>query len=195
MSNIINRQKGSSHPVKPGGTYLGIVKRVLPNRSVSVYVPRLDTTLQSVEVFTNIPGQFPSVNDRVVCTFLNNSTFDVICSAFHPRSSLINSVTVDTASATEFDVFSTLEYSVVIYQMKLQQSSGFVSAELRVGVDGVNVDTGFGGPGIVVGSFDGTISYSGTTVTNNVCSVRITLSDGVASPTTVSFARSFCFPA
>lgn len=195
MSNFINRSKGSSHPVKPGGTYLGIVKRVVDSRRVSVYIPRLDTTLPSVEVFGNSPGQFPAVDDRVVCEFLNNGTFDVVCSAFYTRSSAINSVAVTTTAATEFDTFSTQDFYMVVYQVILEQTTGYVSSELRVGTNGTNVDTGFGGSGIIVGTFHGTISYAATALSGTTCSVKITLSQANTYPTTVRFARSFCFPA
>ena len=126
---------------------------------------------------------------------MNNGTFDVVCSAFYTRSSAINSVSVTTTAATQFDVFSTQDFSMVVYQVILEQSTGYVSSELRVGTDGTNVDTGFGGSGIIVGSFNGTISYAGTAISGTNCSVKVTLSQANTYPTTVRFARSFCFPA
>ena len=195
MSTFVNRTKGSSHPVTPGGTYVGIVRSVLPSGFVTVYIPRLDTVYSPVEMFTSGPGQGPRIDDKVVCSFINNTSLDLVCHSFNARSSIFKEVQFTTTSAAEIDTFSVIEFAFITYEIVAKQSSGLFTASLRVSASSTSVSADFYGGSTTVDTFNGQVSASSSSVLNNVCSVKLSFSDANTSPTTVKFARSFCFPA
>lgn len=67
MSIGVNRFKASSHPTRQDGVYLGIVKRVLPDGKVYVYIPKLANTLGPMRVANMIQGGTILENNRVIC--------------------------------------------------------------------------------------------------------------------------------
>ena len=75
MADYINRQKGSSHPREPGGTYLGVVRNTVENNKVIVYIPALGATFGPMYVAA---WQLPlRVGQQVICTFLDHSLSEV----------------------------------------------------------------------------------------------------------------------
>ena len=75
MADYINRTKGSSHPRKPGGTYIGVVKNTVENNKVLVYIPALGSTFGPMYVAA---WKLPlAAGQQVLCTFLDHSLSEV----------------------------------------------------------------------------------------------------------------------
>lgn len=70
----VNRTKASSHPTRPDGIYLGVVKRVLPNNKVYVYIPKLSNTVGPMQVVNTISGFQISEGNRVLCANVGGGT-------------------------------------------------------------------------------------------------------------------------
>ena len=69
----INRQKASSHPLSGGQTYKGIIRSFANGRPV-VYIDQLQCTFNDVEYLGNTNANQLSVNDWVLCTFIEGQT-------------------------------------------------------------------------------------------------------------------------
>ena len=70
----VNRTKASSHPTRPDGIYLGVVKRVLPDKKVYVYIPKLSNTIGPMKVVNTIGGFQISEGNRVLCANVGGGT-------------------------------------------------------------------------------------------------------------------------
>jgi hypothetical protein len=70
----VSRTKASSHPTRPDGIYLGVVKRVLPDGKVYVYVPKLANTIGPMQVVNTISGFQISEGNRVLCGNVGGGT-------------------------------------------------------------------------------------------------------------------------
>jgi hypothetical protein len=70
----INRTKASSHPTRRDGIYLGVVRRVLPNNKVYVYIPKLSNTVGPMQVVNTIEGFQISEGNRVICANVGGGT-------------------------------------------------------------------------------------------------------------------------
>lgn len=74
MNVGVNRFKASSHPTKSDGVYLGVIKRVLPDGKVYVYIPKLANTLGPMRVANMIQGGTIAENHRVICGNVGGGT-------------------------------------------------------------------------------------------------------------------------
>ena len=70
----INRTRASSHPTRADGIYLGVVRRVLPNNKVYVYIPKLSNTIGPMQVVNTIEGFQISEGNRVICANVGGGT-------------------------------------------------------------------------------------------------------------------------
>jgi len=72
----INRNKASSHPLKPGGVYIGIVKAFVNSRA-TVQVPQLGCVFKDVDFINSSTRSVLAKNDRVLCTFIDQETSEL----------------------------------------------------------------------------------------------------------------------
>ena len=73
MTVGINRTKASSHPSRVDGVYLGVVKRVLPDNKVYVYIPKFSNTIGPMRVTNLVSSDLIVEGDRVLCTYVGGS--------------------------------------------------------------------------------------------------------------------------
>lgn len=73
MSIGIDRFKASSHPTRADGIYLGVIKRILPDGRVYVYIPKLSNTVGPMRVTNAIEGTV-ATNNRVICAHVGGGT-------------------------------------------------------------------------------------------------------------------------
>lgn len=74
MTVGINRVKASSHPTPIGGVYLGVVKTVLPDGKVYVYIPKFSNTVGPMRVTNQISGDAIAQDDRVICSHIGGGS-------------------------------------------------------------------------------------------------------------------------
>lgn len=77
MAEVVNRNKASSHPTKPGGIYVGVVKSSTPDGRVYVYIPRLANTLGPMRVLNSTVDTIPTVGTQVLCAHIDMSTAEM----------------------------------------------------------------------------------------------------------------------
>lgn len=75
---IVNRQKASSHPLKPGNFYTGIVTAVDSSGRVTVKVQNLGASYGPLMPLGTTTLNKLSVNDTVTCTFTDEYFTDLI---------------------------------------------------------------------------------------------------------------------
>lgn len=76
--DIISRTKASSHPLKPGRFYNGIVKSVKSNGKVSIYIAELGSTYDDIVPLNTTANSKMSVGDVAKCTFTDEFFTDLI---------------------------------------------------------------------------------------------------------------------
>ena len=76
--DIVNRQKASSHPLKPGSFYTGIVTAVDASGRVTVKVQNLGASYGPVMPLGTTTLNKLKVNDTVSCTFTDEYFTDLI---------------------------------------------------------------------------------------------------------------------
>lgn len=74
----INREKASSHPLKPGSFYTGVVTYVAPSGQVNVTIDILGMSFEKVTPVGTTPLNKLKKNDKVACCFINEFFTDVI---------------------------------------------------------------------------------------------------------------------
>jgi hypothetical protein len=112
MADYINRAKGSSHPREPGGTYLGVVKNIVENNKVIVYIPSLGATFGPMYVASwKLPLKS---GQQVLCTFLDHSLSEVYAVGPVGVAGSSNVTVSDTAptSASEGDLWFESDTSI-----------------------------------------------------------------------------------
>lgn len=98
-SNQVNREKASSHPLQPGGVYVGIV-RATNNGRPTIFVPQLGCTYNNVEYLGNTTTNQLLPNDRVLCTFTDLESSDIyVLGAFNKKLDVFASKTELTSLA------------------------------------------------------------------------------------------------
>lgn len=77
-ANFTARNKNVSIPLEGGGTYVGRISKITPTNQVFVEVPTLSPkySFGPCVFFGYVPDL--ELNQKVVCTFLNNSTSDLV---------------------------------------------------------------------------------------------------------------------
>jgi len=77
--NQINVTKGSSHPLVPGGVYIGVIRwhDSNPTSLPTVFVPQLGCTYTKVNYLNNSTRTIYQPNDRVLCTFIDLETQEI----------------------------------------------------------------------------------------------------------------------
>jgi hypothetical protein len=75
---IVNRQKGSSHPLKPGSFYNASVTSVSRSGKISIRINSLNVSIDNVTPIGTTPVSKLKRGDSVVCTFTNEFFTDVI---------------------------------------------------------------------------------------------------------------------
>lgn len=78
MTIEVNRFKGSSHPTKPGGLYIGVVRAVIGIGKITVYVPRLENTFANLSILNAQIDNPVVVGDQVVVGHLDNGTDEMV---------------------------------------------------------------------------------------------------------------------
>jgi len=76
--NIVNRDKGSSHPLKPGQFYKGIVEFVDASGQVTVNVKGLGATFGPTMPLGSTTLNKLVKNDVVTCTFTDEFFTDIV---------------------------------------------------------------------------------------------------------------------
>jgi hypothetical protein len=76
--NLVNREKASSHPLKPGQFYTGSVTFVDSSGRVDVTIGNLGTSFSRVLPVGSTTLNKLSVNDSVVCTFTDEFFTELI---------------------------------------------------------------------------------------------------------------------
>jgi hypothetical protein len=76
--DIVNRQKASSHPLKPGSFYTGIVTAVDASGRVTVKVQNLGASYGPVMPLGTTTLNKLKVNDTVSCTFSDEFFTDLV---------------------------------------------------------------------------------------------------------------------
>ena len=193
MSTIVNRNKGSSHALIPGGTFTGVVRKVLPNGFLTVYIPRLATTYSPIEFLSGSVAISPREGDKVACCFLNSGTTDLVCISFGSSIAQIKTTLVTVNTPVTLDTFSVSEFSSIKYEVFMSQSTGSKVGTLVVISNQSSTDDNFHADASV-GTFNGSVSFSHSAVLNGICSVNVQLNQANTHNTTVKIARSFCFP-
>jgi hypothetical protein len=86
--NQVNRIKASSHPLQPGGVYIGVVRYHDSQNTgrPTIFVPQLGVTFKDVEYVGNTTRGSLKANDRVLCTFIDMETSEIfIIGAFNKK--------------------------------------------------------------------------------------------------------------
>lgn len=78
VSRIVNREKASSHPLAPGGLYIGIVKSLLTDGRVNVYVPRLNMMYGPLRIAGQSAITKIEPEQQVVIAFMNSGVSEVV---------------------------------------------------------------------------------------------------------------------
>lgn len=76
--DIVNRQKASSHPLKPGSFYTGIVTAVDTSGRVTVKVQNLGASYGPIMPIGTTTLNKLKVNDTVACTFSDEFFTDLL---------------------------------------------------------------------------------------------------------------------
>lgn len=76
--NIVNREKGSSHPLKPGQFYKGTVKHVDSSGRVTVKIKSLGASFEKVTPIGVTTLNKLEKNDIVTCTFTDEFFTDLV---------------------------------------------------------------------------------------------------------------------
>lgn len=76
--DIIDRQKASSHPLRPGRFYTGVIKSVDSRGAVSVHIPELGSTFDKITPLNTSPNSHFSIGDYVKCAFADEFFTDLI---------------------------------------------------------------------------------------------------------------------
>lgn len=76
--DIVNREKASSHPLKPGSFYTGIVTAVDTSGRVTVKVQNLGASYGPVMPVGTTALNKLAVNDTVACTFTDEFFTDLL---------------------------------------------------------------------------------------------------------------------
>jgi hypothetical protein len=91
MSTFINRQKASSHTMPPGGIYLGVVKSIFENGTVTVFIPRLGINYGPLRIAGQSSISKVEPEQQVICGFLNSGVTEVIViSTLDQNPSVVN---------------------------------------------------------------------------------------------------------
>jgi len=72
----INKNKASSHPLRPGGVYIGVIKAFVDSRA-TVQVPQLGCVFKDVDFVNSSTRNVLAKNDRVLCTFIDQETSEL----------------------------------------------------------------------------------------------------------------------
>lgn len=72
----INKNKASSHPLRPGGVYIGVIKAFVDSRA-TVQVPQLGCVFKDVDFVNSSTRGVLAKNDRVLCTFIDQETSEL----------------------------------------------------------------------------------------------------------------------
>lgn len=76
--DIVSRDKSSSHPLRPGRFYSGVVKSVDARGAVNVYVNELGSSYDKIIPIGTNPSNHMSVGDVVKCTFTDEYFTEMI---------------------------------------------------------------------------------------------------------------------
>lgn len=76
--DIINRNNSSSHPLKPGRFYSGIVKSVSSRGAVNIHIAELGCTYENVIPLNTTSTSHMSVGDVAKCTFTDEFFNDLV---------------------------------------------------------------------------------------------------------------------
>lgn len=76
-ANFISQQSGASHPLQPGGIYLGTVAGI-NGRKLRISVEHIGITVETSFVAARSPKEPFRKGDRVVCAFLNLEKNDLV---------------------------------------------------------------------------------------------------------------------
>ncbi len=78
MTKFVNREKASSHPLAPGGLYVGVVKSMLSDGRVNVFVPRLNSHYGPLRIAGQSAITRIEPEQQVVLAFMNSGTSEII---------------------------------------------------------------------------------------------------------------------
>lgn len=85
-SSQINFEKASSHPLRPGGVYVGNVVSFVSGRP-TVFVQELGVTYTDVDFVGSTKSYKLKTGDQVLCTFINNETREIyVLGAFNQKN-------------------------------------------------------------------------------------------------------------
>jgi len=85
----VSISKGSQHPTKPNESYIGKIRHISSNNTVSVTIAKLNVVIENCKV---IPGVYPlQKGDRVVCGFLDGQQREMVIFGAYSQTGGIDS--------------------------------------------------------------------------------------------------------
>lgn len=186
---FINRQKASSHTMPPGGLYVGVVKSVLRDGTVNVFIPRLGINYGPLRIAGQSAVSIIQPNQQVVCAFLNSGVTEVVVISTLDKSPIVVSGEFDTSPGPT-DVYVTPINDHKIMKFAAAFAIDVSGSEATSYIEFV-INFGIGGPGYgILAQAGSTMPFGGITMGNRVenGNLYITCSTG-NSPVRVRITR------